>query len=385
MSLLRGFLRFVVDRMMRQIRVADLRPDQLAHFGQRRLGDARRVRAHIGDQSHRAFLGEFNTFVQALSQKHGFLDGKVQPARRFLLQIAGDKWWNWVALFLAPVHGFDEKRRVAELLYDCMRRFCVADLPFRAVIIRGFGRELGRRMTGEARGEIPVFLRFERADLVLALDDHAQRDRLDTARRQSASHLFPKQRADLVTYEPVEDAPCQLGLDLVRVDPAGVLECLLNGVFGDFVEQNSINVLGLAPEFFRQMLADCLTFSVRVCGKVYDRRSLGGGPQFANDLFLRRDDAVMRHESIFDVDSQLVLGQVFDMSYRCFYVKTPAEILLDRLCLGGRFDYDQRICHKRGHTITAISRIPRKIIRHGERFEQTDFPVPAASTPAFPG
>ena len=43
---------------------------------------------------------------------------------------------------------------------------------------------------------------------------------------QASGHLLPEQRADLVADEPVEEPPGLLGVDLVHVDRADVLEGL---------------------------------------------------------------------------------------------------------------------------------------------------------------
>src|SRR5216684_5119839 len=70
----------------------------------------------------------------------------------------------------------------------------------------------------------PVLLAEEALDLPLAVDDHPQRHRLYAAGRESAPHLLPEQRADLVADEAVEDASGLLGVNERLVDLAWVLE-----------------------------------------------------------------------------------------------------------------------------------------------------------------
>ena len=85
----------------------------------------------------------------------------------------------------------------------------------------------------EQRLERPVLAGGERADLALALDDHAHRDRLDAARRQAAADLARQERAQRVADQPVDDAPRLLGVDEVLVDLARVGERVADRALGD--------------------------------------------------------------------------------------------------------------------------------------------------------
>ncbi len=92
-------------------------------------------------------------------------------------------------------------------------------------------------MAGEAGGEIPVFLGLKCPDFLLALHNHAQSDGLNAAGRQTPPDFVPKQRTDFVADQPVQNAACQLCLNLVGVDPPGVFERLLDGVLRYFMKQ----------------------------------------------------------------------------------------------------------------------------------------------------
>ena len=77
-------------------------------------------------------------------------------------------------------------------------------------------------------GDLPVFLRLERLDLALALDDQPHGHRLHPAGAQVLGHLLAQQRAELVADDAVEEAARFLGGDAVHVDRAGVRERLLH-------------------------------------------------------------------------------------------------------------------------------------------------------------
>ena len=70
--------------------------------------------------------------------------------------------------------------------------------------------------------EHPVFFRVETLDLVLPFADQPQRDRLHAAGADTAPDLFPEQRADLETDQPVEHAARLLGVDALHVELSGL-------------------------------------------------------------------------------------------------------------------------------------------------------------------
>ena len=87
---------------------------------------------------------------------------------------------------------------------------------------------------------------------------------LNSSGRKPPPHLIPEQRTDLVSDQPVQNAPCLLRIHLVLIDASWLFERFLNGVFGDFVEKNPVNVSGFAGKLFKQMLTDRLSFAIRV-------------------------------------------------------------------------------------------------------------------------
>src|SRR5438093_1604493 len=93
-----------------------------------------------------------------------------------------------------------------------------------------------RCLVDEGRADRPVLLGLELADLVLAVDDDPQSDRLHAAGGEAAAHLVPEERAQLVADEAVEDPARLLGIDLLGIDRARMIEGLADGALRDFVE-----------------------------------------------------------------------------------------------------------------------------------------------------
>jgi D-lyxose ketol-isomerase len=60
----------------------------------------------------------------------------------------------------------------------------------------------------------------EAFDLALALDDHAQRDRLDAARRLGAGQLAPQHRREREADQIIERAAGAIGVDQIGIELA---------------------------------------------------------------------------------------------------------------------------------------------------------------------
>ena len=184
----------------------------------------------------------------------------------------------------------------------------------------------------------------ERFDLVLAVDDHLHRHRLHAAGGEPAADLVPEQRRELVADQAVEHAPGLLGVDLVHVDLAGILDRLLDGVLGDLVEEDAADLRGVAAEEVHDVPADGLSFAIRVGGDVDGVGLLRGGLQLADDLLFAFQDLVLREEGDL-VDAELALGQIADVADRRFDDVVLADELVDRLRFCGRLDDDEVLGH----------------------------------------
>ena len=94
------------------------------------------------------------------------------------------------------------------------------------------------------------------------------------------------------------------------------------------------------------MRADGLAFAVRVGREVdvfYFLRRLF---QLGDELFLTFDDLIARFEAVIDVDREVLLGEIFDMTEGSFDYKLLAQVFVDGLRLSGRFHDYQSFCHR---------------------------------------
>src|SRR5690606_3130709 len=129
----------------------------------------------------------------------------------------------------------------------------------------------------EPGGDRPVLFGDERTDLVLALDDEAQRDRLDAPGREPGANRLPEERADLIADQAVQDTARLLRLDLAQVDDSRVLQGAPDRVGRDLVEQDAAEPaiaarlrlavpFGGVAELLGHVEGDGLSFPIRVRG-----------------------------------------------------------------------------------------------------------------------
>src|SRR6476469_10137599 len=95
----------------------------------------------------------------------------------------------------------------------------------------------GLAVSGAERLDGPVLLRLERPNLPLALHDEPKSDGLHPSRRKPRLDAVPENRTGLVPDQTVQDASRLLSVDLEVVDLLRLTERLLDGGFGDLVEQ----------------------------------------------------------------------------------------------------------------------------------------------------
>jgi len=200
----------------------------------------------------------------------------------------------------------------------------------------------GRCAAFHLRLDGPVLFGTEGLDLGLAIHHQTHGHRLHPARRQTAPHLGPQHRADLVAHQPVEHAPRLLRLELVHVEFERMQDGVVHGLLCDLVEEHALNVRVGRPNLFSDMPGDGLALAVGV-GRQQDLLCpLGRGLDVRDDLLLALDNHVFGLEVVFNVDAHAGLGQILDVPHRCLDHVARAQVLLDRCGLGGRLDDHQR-------------------------------------------
>ena len=192
---------------------------------------------------------------------------------------------------------------------------------------------------------MPVLHGNECRDLPLAIGHQLECDRLHTSGAQTPPHLVPQNGADLVADQPIEHAAGALRVDHLLVDRAGMRERVLNRLFGDLVEGQTMNLALLALELVLDVPADRFAFAVRVGRDVDVSGIFGRVSQLLDDLLARRNRLVLFRKLVLDVHAQLALGQIADVSHRRDDLVVAAQVFVDRLRLRRRLHHDKCFCH----------------------------------------
>ena len=244
MGILGVLLGLICSRLRRQIVCAVFSGHIVCGCLLRLCGDTQAVGTHIGNQTDCTQSVDIHAFVQFLCHLHGALGLKAQAIGGILLQGRGDKRRCRVALghpFFHILHG------IAGILQPFQQSICgslVRDLrlvhPFAVHLHQLCRKHLSGRRRRKLRINGPVLLGNKRTDLVFPVYHQAHSYRLYTSGRQTTAHLFPQKRAELITYQTIQDTACLLGIHQIQVDLVGMAHTSLDTAPGDLVELHPV-------------------------------------------------------------------------------------------------------------------------------------------------
>ena len=336
-------LRRIDARLVRHVAGIVAGRDRLAGGRDRLRREIDAVGPHVGDRA---------VLVEALRHPHRVAGREAQFARRLLLEGRGGEGRRRVA---GEGLGLDRRDGEAPGLDGGLGSIGRAFVPDRQAIdllapeADEAGHELGAVRLHQG-GDAPIFLGLEQLDLALAIDDEAQRDGLDAARRLGAGQLTPQHRREGEADQIIERAAGAIGVDQIVVELARLLHRLGHRRLGDGVEGDALDLLRQRAALLQHLLdvpGNRLAFAVRVGGEdqgvgllrlVGDRLEL---PRLVGiGLPLHREAGVR-------IDRAVLGRQIADVAVGGEHAVTAAKIFLDGLRLGGRFD-DDKLHGKRG-------------------------------------
>ena len=241
--------------------------DVLARLLGARFRYASRVRAHVRDESDRAFiLSELDSLVQILREAHSALGSKAQLLRRFLLQRARGERRRGILSALATLHlGDAESLQLLEIGEDPVGRSFIVNRRFLVVDVMQLGREFLSFLL-ELRLDGPVLDGLERLDLALALDEKTKRHRLHATGGDSLLYSLPQHGARLVSNEAVENAARLLRVHFPFVDVTCARDCALHRVLRDLVKEDAPDGRAvLAAHLAGHVPGNRFSFTIRIC------------------------------------------------------------------------------------------------------------------------
>ena len=203
-------------------------------------------------------------------------------------------------------------------------------------------RLLGTRDVGF---ECPVLAGLERLDLEFALHDHAQRRALHATGGQAGLHFAPQQRRQVEAHEVVERATRLLRVDEFIGQRPRLLDGVLHGLLGDLVEHDAVYGLGVEHATLAQQLVQVprngLALAVGVSREVQRVGLLERAHNRVDMFFVAVDDLVIHAVAVRRVNGPFFGDQVADVTIGRQHREILAQVFLDGLGLGRRFNDDE--------------------------------------------
>ena len=321
--------------------------DEIRRRFLRFVRDAHGVGTHVGDEGGRAAIAELKAFIEALGDVHRALGGIAEALVGGLLERGRDERRHGRAAAFLFFNGGNRERSAFHRLFERVGGFGVGDDRLLAFYFPKLGLDRRRDAAFKDRLEQPVFFGHESLPFLFTLDDEAQGHGLDASGGDAAFDVFPEERGDLVSHEAVEHAAGLLGVEQVDVEVARMIQRLMYGTGGDFVELDTLDVRIFVLQEFGDVPRDGFPFAVGVGGEE-DGVHLGSRvAQGLHDLFLALDDFVFRGEIVGFIHADVAFGKIPDMAHAGLHQIAGAQKFFDGLHLGGRFDDNETFAHVR--------------------------------------
>ena len=340
-------LRDVLARRGRHVLFAVVGSDHTAG-GRDRLGrDVDAVGSHIGDEAD-GLAVELDAFIEPLRQPHGVRRREAELAARLLLQRRGHERRIGVAARGLGLDRIDGEGCGFERGLEVLGLFARADveaLDFAAVGADQAGLEgLVARRRQASRPATSI--RGRRISRFRARGRDTRRSATDCTRPAerapgSFRHSTGRQReADQI----VERAAGEISVDQRAVDLARVLHRFADRLLGDGVEHDALDGLRLQRvlflEHFEHVPGDRLALAVGVGGQDQAVGAFDGAGDVVQPLLGLVVDLPEHLEIMVRIDRAILGRKVADMAERSQNLVAGAQILVDRLGLGRRFNDD---------------------------------------------
>ncbi len=183
----------------------------------------------------------------------------------------------------------------------------------------------------EPRADTEVFLRSEAFYLILPLHDEPHGHRLDASGRQGGLDFLPQHGRQLEAHDAIEHTARLLGVDEVDVDVAGILDGVEDGVLGDFVEDDAAGVGRLELQHLEQVPGNGLPLAVLIGSQPDGLGLLGAFLQLGHEGLLVVGNLVDGREAVVDIDAEILLFQIADMSVARHHLEVRPEEFPDGL------------------------------------------------------
>ena len=134
-------------------------------------------------------------------------------------------------------------------------------------------------------GDLPIFNRHKSLDFAFTFNNQPQCHGLHPTRGKVTLYLCPKDWAQAVTYQTVEDAARLLGVHQIHIDLPGLGKRVRHRFFGDFMENDPFHLVRFHLSGFHHMPGDRFAFTIWVSGEENFLASRGLCRDFRDQLF----------------------------------------------------------------------------------------------------
>ena len=228
------------------------------------LRQAQGVGSHIGNQTHSAFPGNVNAFIELLGNGHSTARSHIELTGSLLLESRGNEGRGGAALLLGALNRRNSKLLPCNICKDLVDLIFAVELPLLAVAVIPSHKATGLVHATQIGIQGPVFLGNKGLDLSLPFHHQTGGYRLHTARRQTSADLLPQQWAELIAYNAVQDPSSLLSIYQIIVDLSGFFNAGENHLFGDLVKGHALCLLIGQAEELLQMPRNGFSLAVRV-------------------------------------------------------------------------------------------------------------------------
>ena len=293
-GILRAGLGLVVPRLFGIIVHPVAAGDEASGIRHGLLGDPQGIRSHVGDEAHGALLLEIHTLIELLGNGHGASGRHIQLPGCLLLEGAGDEGRRRRPALILALDAGNGKGRIGDLCQNPFHLLLVFQFNFFVPAVK-MGLKAAQIRNDPIQGHIqgPIFLGNEDANLLLPLGHQAGSHRLDTSGGEPPADFLPEQGRELVTHNPVQNAPGLLGIHQVMVDDPGRSHALLDHLPGNLIEGDPIFQIIGQPQKLLEVPGDGFALPVGVRCQIDHLTGLGRTPQLVDDLLFPLDGLII--------------------------------------------------------------------------------------------
>ena len=177
-----------------------------------------------------------------------------------------------------------------------------------------FGRKFTALGIGKLTGNAVIRLTLKGLYFLLTLGHQSHSYALHASCREPRLDFAPQNGRQFKAHDAVEHTTGLLGVNQIKIDGTGILNCFQDSGLGNLVEDDATRILVRQPKHLKQMPCDSLSLAVFITCKPHQIGFSGLVFQFLDLFFLVLRYLIYGFESILHINAEVLLVQVTDVS-----------------------------------------------------------------------